>query len=252
MFLSRSKQTTELKENSDSFYSLKELVLVFPPLADTASKVRVLMNVTLMGWVTCSWSAQDRMAPLSRPALSSVAARPWWEDRWGQLPLSHLEHTGNTPGTWAWAPPVQPPAASHSPGPAPALVPFSHPGPCLSPCLLHFPSLLPLSVVSARLVVQTHGVPPVSPRVCVDRAAVSCLGSAGGRAPALTLWELLEMSRRTWSLRVTVGMEASSGWKGISALPPAPSPCQGLPVPAPGMHPAPPSFTGRGSKHCGS
>ena len=130
MFLSRSKQTTELKENSDSFYSLKELVLVFPPLADTASKVRVLMNVTLMGWVTCSWSAQDRMAPLSRPALSSVAARPWWEDRWGQLPLSHLEHTGNTPGTWAWAPPVQPPAASHSPGPAPALAP---PSPILGP-----------------------------------------------------------------------------------------------------------------------
>lgn len=97
MFLSRSKQTTELKENSDSFYSLKELVLVFPPLADTASKVRVLMNVTLTRWVACSWSAQDRMAPLSRPALSSrdtrwmVAAWPWWEDRWGQLPLSHLE-----------------------------------------------------------------------------------------------------------------------------------------------------------------
>ena len=65
MFLSRSKQTTELKENSDPFYSLKELVLVFSPSADTASKVRILMNVTLTGWVTCRWSAQERMASVT-------------------------------------------------------------------------------------------------------------------------------------------------------------------------------------------
>ena len=38
---------------------------MFPPSADTASKVRVLMNVTLTRWVTCSWSAQERMPPVT-------------------------------------------------------------------------------------------------------------------------------------------------------------------------------------------
>lgn len=79
----------------------------------------------------------------------------------------------------------------------------------------------------------------VSPLVCVDRAAVSCLGPAGGGAPGPTLRELSEeRSGRTGSLRVTVSMEASLGRKGISALPQTPSPYQGLRIPA--QAPSPP------------
>lgn len=269
------------------------------------------MNITLTGWVTCSWSAQERMLPVTpcpefqghkvddgcptlvggqMGAAASVTPRAHWEhlEHTGSTLGAHLEHTGNTPGahrehTWSilgahrehtrstpgthlehtgstpgthrehtgstpgahWEHTVNIPGAHRertwsapgahrehtrsTPGthwehtgnvgldpssaaplqrhaawdqhqlwsPSPIL------GPGISPRLLHFLSLLPVSVVSARLAVQTHGVPPVtrvSLHMCVDHAAVSCLGSAGGRAPGPTLQELLEeMSRSTWS-----------------------------------------------------
>ena len=200
------------------------------------------MNVTLTRWVTCSWSAQERMPPVTpcpefqghkvddgcptlvggqMGAAASVTPGAHWEHTWNTLG-THLEHTGSTPGAhWehtgstlgahqehtgnvgldpSSAAPLQRHAAQDQHqlwSPSPIL------GPGISPCLLHFLSLLPVSVVSAQLVVQTHGVPPVtrvSLHMCVDHAAVSCLGSAGGRAPGPTFRELSEeMSRRTWS-----------------------------------------------------
>ena len=102
---------------------------MFPPSADTTSKVGVLMNITLTGWVTCSWSAQERMLPVTpcpefqghkvddgcptlvggqMGAAASVTPRAHWEhlEHTGSTLGAHLEHTGNTPGahrehTWS-------------------------------------------------------------------------------------------------------------------------------------------------------
>lgn len=48
MFLSRSKQTIELKENSSPSYSLPRLVLVFSPSADQASEVILWISIAVV------------------------------------------------------------------------------------------------------------------------------------------------------------------------------------------------------------
>ena len=167
------------------------------------------MNITLTGWVTCSWSAQERMLPVTpcpefqghkvddgcptlvggqMGAAASVTPRAHREHTWstlgahrehtGSTPGAHWEHTVNIPGahrerTWS-APGAHREHTRSTPGthwehtgnvgldpssaaplqrhaawdqhqlwsPSPIL------GPGISPRLLHFLSLLPVSVVS--------------------------------------------------------------------------------------------------------
>lgn len=134
MFLSRSKQTIELKENSSPSYSLPKLVLVFSPSADQASEVILWISIAVVrGDDGQQLSSGGRRLPtLGCPEL------------WGQEGGRGLLICGGRTG-WQLGPPRRehgPPPLRHCCLPAArTLRPAPGSRPHFSPPGLSFPSL---------------------------------------------------------------------------------------------------------------